>query len=79
MIKYTANLPPDRVLVGLGLDKENVRRLQAGQPILVRLAEMGIPGDIEILIHYGESVSDIFRELEEMIGPETKVQVSKNL
>jgi hypothetical protein len=50
----------------LGLDAENIRRLQAGQPILVSLAELG--GDDDVLIMAGETMDDIKRELETASG-----------
>jgi hypothetical protein len=48
----------------LGLDAENIRRLQAGQPILVSLAEMG--GDDDVLIMAGETLNDIAADLEKV-------------
>jgi hypothetical protein len=50
----------------LGLDAENIRRLQAGQPILVSLAEMG--GDDDVLIMAGETLNDIAADLEKVTG-----------
>ena len=50
----------------LGLDAENVRRLQAGQPIQVNLEQMG--GAQTVLIVYGQTVHDIARDLEQASG-----------
>lgn len=50
----------------LGLDAENVRRLQAGQPIQVNLEQMG--GAHTVLIVYGQTVHDIDRDLEQASG-----------
>lgn len=50
----------------LGIDAENVRRLQAGQPINVDLAELG--GQGEILLMYGNTMADIAKELEQVTG-----------
>lgn len=50
----------------LGLDAENIKRLMAGQPILVSLAEMG--GTDDVLIMAGQILQDIARELEEASG-----------
>ena len=50
----------------LGLDAENVRRLQAGQPIQVNLEQMG--GAHTVLIVYGQTVHDIARDLEQASG-----------
>ena len=50
----------------LGLDAENVRRLKAGKPILVALAEMGGTDDVAIM--YGDTLADIQRELEQSQG-----------
>jgi hypothetical protein len=52
----------------LGLDAENIRRLQAGQPILVSLAELG--GTDDVLIMAGETQADIQAELEKASGHE---------
>jgi len=46
----------------LGLDAENVRRLQKGHSILVSLAELG--GTDDICIMFGETLDDIKKELE---------------
>lgn len=50
----------------LGLDAENVRRLTAGKPILVSLAELG--GTDDVMILYGETLEDIKRELVDAAG-----------
>lgn len=50
----------------LGLDAENVRRLKAGQTIVVSLAELG--GKDDVMIMYGETIADIQRELEHASG-----------
>lgn len=48
----------------LGIDAENVRRLKAGKPIALDVP----PGTERLLITYGETVTDILRELEEATG-----------
>lgn len=50
----------------LGLDAENVRRLQAGKPILVSLGQIG--GTDDVLIVYGETIEAIAAELERASG-----------
>ena len=50
----------------LGLDAENIKRLQAGKPILLSLAEIG--GTDDILIMYGETIDDMERELQRNTG-----------
>lgn len=50
----------------LGIDAENVRRLQAGKPIIVSLAELG--GTDDVVIMYGETLADIQKELETVQG-----------
>jgi hypothetical protein len=52
----------------LGLDAENIRRLMAGEPVLVSLAEMG--GTDDVMIMAGETLDDIKRELETASGQE---------
>ena len=51
----------------LGLSGENITRLAAGEPILIRsaqLAELGLPPMV-IAIHYGRTEDDIVAELKE--------------
>ena len=50
----------------LGIDAENIRRLKAGQPIVVCLAELG--GKNDVVIVYGETRQAILRILEEANG-----------
>lgn len=75
MIKFTAK-GDGRQLVGLGITEENVKRLREGLPILVRLKDLDIQGDIEITIFYGHDEAAIYNLLAEhqFIGPKTKVK-----
>jgi hypothetical protein len=50
----------------LGIDAENVRRLKAGKPILISLAELG--GKDDVMIMYGETLDAIKEELERASG-----------
>ncbi len=50
----------------LGLDAENIKRLQAGQPILLSLAELG--GTDDIMIMAGNTVTEMMKELESAQG-----------
>jgi hypothetical protein len=50
----------------LGLDAENLKRLKAGKPILVSLAQIG--GKDDVLIMYGDTIQDIKKELESASG-----------
>lgn len=46
----------------LGIDKENVKRLQEGKPIRVTGSDLGIANDIFIV--YGKTLDDIQKELQ---------------
>lgn len=48
-------------LIILGIDKENVKRLQEGQPIYVRGQDLAIANDIVIV--YGETTAAIQKDL----------------
>jgi hypothetical protein len=57
-----------------GITKENVTRLMAGEPIVVKLNEHGLQGPaISIVICYGETEEALALELREFIGPQTTV------
>jgi hypothetical protein len=60
----------------LGLSEENVRRLQARQPILCRPATHGgIPEGWELWIMYGDNEGALLAELKQvgMVGPDTEL------
>jgi hypothetical protein len=46
----------------LGLERENMRRLLDGQPIMFDGAQVGLPG-IRILILGGETLSDVKEDM----------------
>ncbi len=75
MVKFTVAGKNGKVLVGLGLSRANVERLQGGQPIIVRFGDLGLPGlgAVEIAIFAGEDEASIRRDLAELIGPKTVV------
>ena len=50
----------------LGLDAENVRRLQAGEPIEVDLRRLG--GHDKLGLLYGEALADIEADLVKLTG-----------
>lgn len=50
----------------LGLESENIRRLKAGEPIVVSLAQIG--GTDDVMIMYGDTLQDIIDELERASG-----------
>ncbi len=50
----------------LGLDAENLRRLQGGEPIKINLAQLG--GTDLIYLMYGDTLADIQAELEKAQG-----------
>jgi hypothetical protein len=57
--------------LGFGLSAENVKRLQAGQPIVIDCTEMGV--NAQVMIFYGETEAAIYEDLKEFIGKDTKV------
>lgn len=58
-----------------GLSKENITRLQKGQPILFNLKEMGLE-DRNVIICFGETENDIFHELKKNFSFEgTKIHI----
>jgi hypothetical protein len=66
-----------RTLVGLGITDENIKRLRQGMPIIVRLADVGVPGGIEVTIFWGETETAIRKDLQKhgLIGPETEIRI----
>ena len=65
MIKAASRTALGEPLLFLGLSGENVTRLAAGEPILIRsaqMAELGLPSMV-IAIHYGRTEEDILDEV----------------
>lgn len=70
-----------RKMAILGIDAENVKRLRKGEPIIVALDDLGAGvgprtpelGPIDVVICFGETLDDITRELEGLIGLGTSV------
>lgn len=71
MIKFRAG--ENGKLVGLGLSKMNLKKLKAGQPILVNGSDIGIENDI--LIMYGATEKDIIKDLQENGFIKTPVEI----
>lgn len=58
-----------------GLSRENITRLTAGEPIVIRLNEHGLTGPaISLVLCYGETEEALALELREFIGPQTVVR-----
>lgn len=62
MLRWNSTNPNTKVpVLGFGIDAENVRRLQAGQPIIASVSIDGRP--CQIVIHYGETIEAILEHL----------------
>lgn len=66
MIRAVHTNPEGRKLLILGIDKTNVERIKAGQPILVKGDQMGLDLPIDVAILYGESLDDVAKSLRDM-------------
>ena len=62
MIKWTTRLN-GRAIIWLGLEAGNVAYLQAGRPILIDGAALGLP--VDIVIHYGETKELMIQQMRE--------------
>lgn len=81
MLKMAAGGTKDgkpRHLVVLGLSHINLARLKAGQAIAVDGVEVGLPST-EIMIFAGETEQSMVREVEALIGPQTRVRIDPRL
>lgn len=58
MIRFVGLTGRGNVHIGLGLTKENVTRLQRGEPIFIDMADARLQ-NIEISITYGETIEDV--------------------
>jgi hypothetical protein len=62
-------------VAGFGLSEGNIRRLRKGEPIMVNLKEMGLPGG-KIVIMWGPTEREMYAQIRDlgMIGPETDIR-----
>ncbi len=74
MIKFTGeDKDTGRTIIGLGISRENVVKLQAGQPIHVHLEELNLPWKAEIYLFYAETDQRLTDLVKPGIGPETAI------
>jgi len=76
MVKFIADQRQDQpneapLLLGLGISRGNVSRLEKGNPILIRGIEMGL--DIDILIFFKETDAELASAVEPMITDKTEL------
>lgn len=68
MIKYVKTAANGRKLIAFGLSEENIKRLQANDPIFLTLEDVGIEG-IDIGIYSGTTEDDMAKEINEGRAP----------
>jgi len=66
MIKFKGEIG-DRPLIGFGLSHENINRMLAGNPVIVRAKDFGIPFDVIIMV--GDTEDSMRKQLELEFGP----------
>lgn len=64
MVKFIAEGKDKRRILGIGLSKENIRRLESGMPIHFHTEELTFNPDFkEVLIVYGETEDTIVQAM----------------
>jgi hypothetical protein len=58
MIRFVGITDSGRLHIGLGIDAENLRRLKAGQSILISLDDLRLPNTV-LSVSYGDTIEDI--------------------
>lgn len=77
MIKFRSTTKDARPFYGLGLSHENVKRLMAGKPIVVNLADLGGYGDVVVFV--GETEESMAEEvLKHFVVGDTKMEDEAN-
>ena len=62
-----------RKFVLLGLSEGNLLRLREKKPMVVHGVEIGVPDLETLVICWGETEEALQKELQEFVGPETRV------
>jgi hypothetical protein len=55
----------DSNLYVFGLSAMNIKKLKQGMPIYIKMKDLGVPGNDEVAIFYGETEGAMFKELRE--------------
>jgi hypothetical protein len=66
-------------LVILGLSHMNLARLKEGKPIDIDATDVGLPAGTRIFIFSGETEQSMARELIDLVGPDTKINIDPRL
>jgi hypothetical protein len=69
-----AGKTPGTTQLLFGLTEGNIKKMKQGQPVSMDLTDMGLPG-VTIGIFYGRDERAMMAELQEFIGPETKIHI----
>lgn len=71
MIRFLGSGPT----IGLGLSRENVNRLVAGQPVRVTFKSVGFQEEGQIVIFFGETEQEMAKQLIDggLVTPDTKI------
>jgi len=71
MIRFLASGPT----IGLGLSRENINRLVAGQPVRVTFKSVGFQEEGQVVVFFGETEQEMAKQLIDggMITPDTKI------
>lgn len=77
MVKFTAQ-GPNGPLIGFGLSRRNIELLKQGKPLIVDLAEMGLPPG-KIMIFYGNTEAAMAKEMLPFISEATRVYGTETL
>ena len=72
MIKATMETGEGKNVLVLGISAENVIRLKEGKPIHITGEELGL--ECDVLLVYGETESQIYQDLQPMMGADTSVE-----
>lgn len=66
MIKAVGQTPAGQVMVVLGLEPENLRRLANDEPIVVDLRDLGVDANVTVAIVGGEDVARLVAHARQM-------------
>jgi len=61
--KFVTTTGEGRRLIGLGLSAANLERLREKKPVHFHLDELGLPWNLDLLVFYGETESDMVGDL----------------
>jgi hypothetical protein len=79
IVKFAGlNSETDRLIVGVGLAAETIAQMKGGDPITIRLEDLGLPFVGDLLVIYRETSEELADFIRPTLRPDTVVRINQS-